>query len=539
MSWKTPPKAVGDSEIAYVHNADVVVIGLGYSGSAALRAAQESGAHAIGIELMPSERYTAFGRDVGHINSSFLRSRGVPSVDPIDLFNEWMRRAGNRANPGLVMKFCKKSGEAFDWYTDMYGIEGLDAVHIAFWPDGSEKFKAEAKNNNFILNGYSFWTGTAEFPDPMGWPGKPTLPDCARANLDKACQKGAEIFYGTQAMQLVSENGRVTGVIGMDKDGSFHKFTGKRGVILATGDFAGNQDMLLDLCCDITDLLVPGQELARNPGRNGRGIQMGVWAGGRLETRPLPTMGGNGLNIQSLCGFGAVWLGPDGKRFCNEVFGGTEIVGFAGNQNPPGTIYCVFDEHCLENELQWAVPAHGGFDANLPGAVENLKNLLDWARSSKETKFEIKLPPPVGKKASIYVGSTPEELVQNAVLDSAVADNVIKSIRRYNEICAAGRDDDFGRERKLLDPLTDTLFLQPVTPLPWGGMLVTVGGLVTDDNQQVMDANYQRIGGLFATGNCCGRRFGSQYFTPIAGVSIGMAITLGREAGIAAATLRK
>jgi len=65
--------------------------------------------------------------------------------------------------------------------------------------------------------------------------------------------------------------------------------------------------------------------------------------------------------------------------------------------------------------------------------------------------------------------------------------------------------------------------------------MVTVGGLVTDGKQQVIDEYYKRIPGLFATGNCCGRRFGPQYSTPIAGVSIGMAVTLGREAGINAA----
>ncbi len=43
------------------------------------------------------------------------------------------------------------------------------------------------------------------------------------------------------------------------------------------------------------------------------------------------------------------------------------------------------------------------------------------------------------------------------------------------------------------------------------------------------------IPGLYATGNCCGRRWGVQYSTPIPGVSIGMAWTLGRLCGMHAA----
>ena len=43
------------------------------------------------------------------------------------------------------------------------------------------------------------------------------------------------------------------------------------------------------------------------------------------------------------------------------------------------------------------------------------------------------------------------------------------------------------------------------------------------------------IPGLYATGNCCGRRWGVQYSTPFPGVSIGMAWTLGRLCGMHAA----
>ena len=62
-----------------------------------------------------------------------------------------------------------------------------------------------------------------------------------------------------------------------------------------------------------------------------------------------------------------------------------------------------------------------------------------------------------------------------------------------------------------------------------------MGGLLTDENQNVLGQDFTPIPGLFATGNCCGRRFGPQYSTPTAGVSIGIAITLGREAGKEAA----
>ena len=56
-----------------------------------------------------------------------------------------------------------------------------------------------------------------------------------------------------------------------------------------------------------------------------------------------------------------------------------------------------------------------------------------------------------------------------------------------------------------------------------------------DERQNVLGMDKEPIPGLYATGNCCGRRWGVQYSTPIPGVSIGMAWTLGRLCGMHAA----
>ena len=62
--------------------------------------------------------------------------------------------------------------------------------------------------------------------------------------------------------------------------------------------------------------------------------------------------------------------------------------------------------------------------------------------------------------------------------------------------------------------------------------LVTVAGLVTDDNFNVLREDYTTpVKGLYAAGNCLGQRFGIGYSTPSAGISIGIAMTHGRVAG--------
>lgn len=544
MSWKTPPAPIDPARIAHTREADVIVVGLGYAGTCALRAAQESGASAIGLEFMNETHYRSYGRDFGHINSKFLESRGVPHVDPLLLYDEWMRRAGNRANPELVMKFCQHCGETFDWFTDMIDpalLADEQLIHVAFWPTGGANFKRELRENGFVeINGYRFWNGTAQFPydDPMGWKGYPTLPDVCRENHKKAVRAGAQVFYSTEALQLEREpGGRVTALIARDrKSGDLIRYRARRAVLLATGDFAKNSEMLRELCPDITDLFTPGEEPPRNFSRDGRGHQMATWVGARMETRPLPTMSGNHLRTAGGIGrFGALWLDRGGRRFCNEVFGGMELCGMAGNQTVRGGMYRVFDEDYLTHELSWAIPAHGSFDETDARAVGAFHELVAYAKAHPEGGVWSNGSDDPIAGASAAFAPTPEGLAAQLGLTGEAADTFARSIHRYNDHCRAGRDEDFARDAKLLDPLEGMLFAETMGPTKFGGMLVSVGGLVTDGEQRVLDENYERIPGLYATGNCCGRRFGTQYFTPIAGVSIGIAATLGREAGLSIA----
>ena len=61
--------------------------------------------------------------------------------------------------------------------------------------------------------------------------------------------------------------------------------------------------------------------------------------------------------------------------------------------------------------------------------------------------------------------------------------------------------------------------------------LVTLAGVVCNEDLEVVDTDNKPIGGLWAAGNCLGGRYGTGYATPFAGNSIGMAMTHGRVAG--------
>ena len=60
---------------------------------------------------------------------------------------------------------------------------------------------------------------------------------------------------------------------------------------------------------------------------------------------------------------------------------------------------------------------------------------------------------------------------------------------------------------------------------------VTLNGLVIDEDQRVLDKDYNPIPGLYATGNNSGGRFALEYSTQMQGLTLGVAMTLGRVLG--------
>ncbi|MDT9151042.1 FAD-binding protein, partial [Escherichia coli] len=55
---------------------------------------------------------------------------------------------------------------------------------------------------------------------------------------------GAQFSFRTPARQLEKTGDRVTAVIVQGADGAYRRYRAKRGVILATGDIGGNEEMM-------------------------------------------------------------------------------------------------------------------------------------------------------------------------------------------------------------------------------------------------------------------------------------------------------
>ena len=512
-SWRTAPEPIADADIAETTDCDVLVIGLSFSGCSAFRAAAEAGAKVIAMETHPEDAHTCLGMGhFGHINSEFLKERGVKGVDPIEFLNNWQLRAANRSNAALARKFTTSCGEAFDWYIDCLTKEERDALEIQFFPTdaGYTEFK----------NGLGTYIGTASTMPVQ----EKILGNLLQVGLDA----GAQIYWGCPAQQLVTDGeGRVTGAVGKREDGSYVKVNAAKGVIVAAGDYSGNQEMAKELLVQITNMIGEDGEIISS-GYQGDGLKLCYWAGGQLDPYQS-SMGGDyyypcDSPTDPLGSAAALWINADGKRYCNEGFGFMEWAAYAGALQPQGKVATVFDSN-YEALIKAQPACHMGIDYP-NGGLDDLPALLEAAVAGGAEGSGADSSPVV------YAANDYETLGGYLGYEGDALEAFVASIERYNELCATGLDEDFGKEKSLMFAVSQPPYYAYAGEKTLGGMLCNTSGVAIDENGQVLAREtFRPIPGLFAAGNTAGSRFGIQYTTALCGVSISFAVTQGKFTG--------
>ena len=519
-SWKTPPEEITD--FAKEYDCDVVVCGHGFAGITACRELAEEGYKVILVEKQPEDTYAAVGNEFAALNASILKERGVPEIDPVEFFQNWMTVTGNYPNQELVMKFAQHSGENSDWYLSELSEEDFATMTTAFFP------KTAHQLDN--IGPIKFWPSVCSF-----------YGDCNQTKIHEynravAQEKGAEFLFGTEALYVIMDNGKVAGLAAENADGNL-KLNAKA-VVIACGGFGGNPEMMADLMPDMYHALVGDEQLTSMSANDGRGVQMAYWAGAHLETCPIPGMNMKGLSLPGKmnCLPQSVWIDENGKRFCNEYYATSEQRGLATVYKSRKTKFAVCDANFPEYR-QYTIPQHAGFTAteeNIASLQESLdKAYAIFKGTYEEPEKEEGEGGGMGPVTTIdfIADDTLEGLAGQLGLTGEAATNFVETITNYNAYCEAGADQEFGRDAAVLFPVKEPPFYACTFDPVLGETMVTCGGIITDGDQNALDENFEPIDGLYVSGNDCGRRFGYEYITPIPGCSLGMAITLGRECG--------
>ena len=523
-AWAEAPDRVPEDKISERACADVLVIGAGHAGTCAARAAEEEGASVIVVEQQARDSQWILGMgEIGHINSHWQAEHGVGPVDIDEFLNDWQLRTGNRSNYRLIRTYAQKCGECFDWFIEPLSKEDRDSIHPMLTPPSSH-FPAS-------LNGLRAWPGSANM-------GVKLQDKAVRASLHIAEELGATLCFGTRALELVKEGKRVVGAIVLLPDGTYAEIRASKGVVLAAGDYSRNPQMCRDLLAEAEDLVDEGDYTGH--GWDGSGIRMGVWAGGRLEPRSHAAMGGN----YSFPGFDLIGsaatlrVNKHGERYSNEGFGTHILAATPGARQPNGMLWGIFDSN-IEEELTYQAPNHAVFDYTDEREVTKLRQALARAYEAHvQGRSSATIQDKAGAKRPLVCAQTLEELAGLLFDEEDDRLRFLRTAERYNQLCDEGRDTDFGKEASLLHPIRKPPFFacgnRKDSHAPGGQslkILVTVSGLLIDENQQVLGQDFEPIPGLYATGNCSGCRFGSAYTTSLPGQSISMAQTLGRELG--------
>lgn len=284
-SWRVAPESVAEDAIVDETVADIVVIGAGHAGTATARsAAEKSGKSVVLLEALEEQYYTIIGNDIGHLNSQYLKDHGVPEVDPVEFFNDWMMRSQNAANPSLIMQYATRSGEAVDWFLEKVPAELLETMTISYWP----------RHENMLdeIAGQKFWTGTVQW----GMGNEHNMTEVYQAIFASLAElPNLQLIFDRKGVYLEKDGDAVTGVVCVDAAGTYHRYRANEAVVLAAGDFSADKEMMTDLCVTANDCLQEGITEWHDAmgGKDGSGIKMGVWAGGRLEPRPLGSMNGD------------------------------------------------------------------------------------------------------------------------------------------------------------------------------------------------------------------------------------------------------
>ena len=318
----------------------------------------------------------------------------------------------------------------------------------------------------------------------------------AKCLLNNALKKGVVTYFKTRAKQLLrKKNDRVTGLIAQNGDGEYLQFNASKAVILCTGDYSNNAEMMAKYCPQSSYL---GPMI---PTSTGDGHMMAMWIGAVMEPGPhIPMIHGPaGPLLSSAC----LQVNLMGERFQNEDVPIQSNVN-AVERQPGKVAWQVFDSKYPEE-----LPYHGIGLGKIIIATEKIQQKV--------------------AKAAIMANSIEDLAVKMKIPVEAFK----ATVRRYNKLAHMGRDLDFGKRPDRLFPIN-----RPPYYAGKGGysLLVVLGGLNINQKLQPLDKDWKVIPGIYLAGNTMGNRFAVDYPTMCPGLSHGMAIHFGRIAGLNAAS---
>jgi 3-oxosteroid 1-dehydrogenase len=320
--------------------------------------------------------------------------------------------------------------------------------------------------------------------------------------LVRAClEHGCTLLAGSRAVELTAdtEGSGVTGVV-LEQNGARAAITARVGVLLASGGFEWDAERLARHFPGPTD------RIASPRTNEGDALRLAEPLGAALAHMdqaliypllPIRYEGdGHGMPAPFHLDPGAILVNRHGKRFVSED---TLDIGEALDQRDAAT----------------------GEPLHLPAWLVADPRFLTWV-----VRWYARFAPGWVKKAR-----TVEELAEKIDLPGTA---LCETVERYNRFCAQGRDEDFHRgESKFRNkrweqgkPVMRAIDGPPYIAVPFNRMvIITKGGLRTNERGQVLRQDGSVIAGLFCAGAAMANPIGTRAVS--AGTTLGPNMTWG------------
>jgi len=464
------PVAAGEGKIAYEldpideslvvdeQDIDVLVCGFGPAGIAAALSCAQSGLNTVVVEK--NDTGTINSMTIGGVHDRIHKMYGV-EFDDEEMIGEAMTKNGYRANQEIYRQLLKIDEEAINWWLDQMPFKD-EEYPLTFFGYSGKEFDFREKYD--VTSRDHSWNTSINIPF--------TSPQEMLTYLtEKVEDAGATILYETPVVQLITDKkGNVIGAYAKNEEG-YIRFNTAKGVVLATGGYEHNLKKLKE-CCRPRDLqLVAWLTYARNC--TGDGHEMAKAIGAMEDEYPHPLM----LDPMQLMPY--VRVNKYGKRFIGE--------------------YETYDHLASAMQSQYGGYDYFITDANVMEAVDKM-----WSPSSScYGPKEVWAGAATGPNA--LVADTLEELAE---LMGVPADTFVATIERWNEMCDAGEDTDFGYPGQYMHRIDTAPFY---ATKEMAESLATSGGLQINEYSQVLNTSGDPIEGLYAIGNTSGSMFYGTY----------------------------
>ena len=469
--------------------ADIVVIGGGGAGLAAAVAAAEAGAS--NIILLEARRVpggnAVFPVGIFAVESRIQKHLGIDARTD-EVFKIAMKYAHWKINPRLVRALLDKSGDTIHW------LESKGVKFAGVIPHHPNQVYAV-----FHISSRPGRTGSA----------------IVKALRKNCTDLGVRLLCQTRAKRLLTdEKGSVIGVLATTEDKELS--IRAKSVIIATGGFAGNKELLKKYLPSYDEEGIHHQGILHK----GDGLRLATEIGAATEGMvTLEMVGPAFAGPRSISPIvdrpNTIWVNKNGERFTDETV--AFLFPEAANtvyRQPGKTSYTLFDERIKQGIIE---EGFSSFEEIVLSIIRSWPAGLDNDLRSQVDKGTVKISDSWGEIAG-WIGIAPEVLQH--------------TIDEYNSFCDRGHDEIFAKDRRYLMPLRTP----PYYAIKCGiDLIATHGGIKVNHHMEVLNQQDIPICGLYAAGIETGGTDSDTYNIALSGHAFGFTINSGRIAGESAA----